>query len=769
MAMFYIKNRLGDYYLHEVNGGSFNQRGAYATYQSLYGVELFKANHLYVMVGTDGGVLPAYIVQCGVPQGSRYLFVELEHLWQTVSTHPELSLEGYDPSITIVSEKNWYSKLLAWGGHRFLESSALSCFLSLSVQDPQDKQYTRLASRVFYPMEKLKRDFMEKQKGAQGLIHQITNIADNRLPVNLLHGQCTGWPAIYLGAEKSLEIQLPQLKSHLHHCFIVADIKILSYLLSEDVYPHMVVAMDPCEDPIPPRLYNSMEVWPILLIPSGGASDIVGNWLGPHVYLDARFPWGSSMNIPNLSSIGESTATVSIKLLLMLGCDPVFLLGVDLCHGDPFAPSVLARENTTPYLYGESLGVTYGGEQRICDPSQVEIQNALASLLSGSNRGTVYNLSKEAINVSGIAYGDAMLLESIIATQTVATPHYHLNRWLCQGPYEEELQCCASTVRQYLEKLRALESITLETLEQTSLRYVSEKVEKEALMGSFKRTLRKHYKEEMALVNTLMSHSLLSFEIESKPDKAYVTIIAEGISHLKNALQDTLSRIKARLEEQKLHPHWYFLMKQWQQDGQEGRAILWRRENLQAYAQTAGTNVQRLEQLENGFISRLTTLNKKGKEHRSPFTLHRLIALKHTVLRWAMNKNRCLLKQYVSYLEKVDSSDAQLLKIFCEGLLAELDRDDKRAIDYYLKAAEGIFTEVALQQLTSLLIKRNDQGLARRCLLCLGAVSPGYLPQYAYYCSLIGDVHEATSAYDDYLEEVPEDAQAKEIRQAMLK
>ncbi|MHA7841068.1 MAG: 6-hydroxymethylpterin diphosphokinase MptE-like protein [Gammaproteobacteria bacterium] len=768
MSSTYIKNRFGDYYLHEVNRGSFSQLGAYTTYQALYGAELFKSDHLYIIVGTDGGLLPAYIAQCGVPENSRYLFVELDHLWMSVAEHPQLSHKSFEHQIDIVSEKNWYSKVLALQAHVFLAREAMSCILSLSVQDPQDKQYMRLANHVFRPMETLQHDFLQKKMECQGLIYQLANIGDNQTPINLLQGQCMGWPAIYLGAEASLEVQLSRVKPYLSHCFIMADIKSLAYLLSEQVYPHMVVAIDHYDDEFSAVLFENNKPWPILLANSHAPSALVGNWLGPHVYLDERFPWQSSMNIPNISWEGESAAAVSLKVLLMLGCDRLFFLGVDLCYGDPFMSSALPVDNTMPYLHGESLGVTYHGEQRICDRHQLKTQKTMAHLAAEIETAVIYNLSKNAINVPGIEYADEKILETILNSEDVSISLYRLEKMIVKES-SEDLTCCITTIKQSIERLAALEKITMDILEQAQLIYVSKKIEKEVTIERFRQILRKNYHEEAVLVNTLMYKELLAVEIESKEDKAYVAIIAEGIKQLKDLLHDAINRLKSRLEEQKPHPHWYRLTKQWKKDSQEGRAILWRNQHLQAYAQLKGHHIRKIQQLEINFLNKLKSKNQTTEKKFLPFTFYRLISLKRTFLQWAMNKNDSLLKQYVNYLQKVDDSDAQLLKVFCQGLMAELARDDDMAIEYYLKAAVGIFTEVALQQLTSLLIKRSDEASARRCLLCLGMLSPGYLPQYAYYCSLVGDFHEATSAYDDYLEEVPDDNQANDIRRAMLK
>ena len=65
-AMQFITNGFGDELLYEVNRNTFNRLGANALYAQQYGKSLRQEDTLYVVVGTDSGLLPRWLKDQGV-------------------------------------------------------------------------------------------------------------------------------------------------------------------------------------------------------------------------------------------------------------------------------------------------------------------------------------------------------------------------------------------------------------------------------------------------------------------------------------------------------------------------------------------------------------------------------------------------------------------------------------------------------------------------------------------------------------------------------
>ncbi len=68
-------NEYGERYFSNLNFNSFYKVSACDLYERDFSA-LFKKNSLYVIIGTDSGLFPKYIKQKGVPEGSRYVFIE---------------------------------------------------------------------------------------------------------------------------------------------------------------------------------------------------------------------------------------------------------------------------------------------------------------------------------------------------------------------------------------------------------------------------------------------------------------------------------------------------------------------------------------------------------------------------------------------------------------------------------------------------------------------------------------------------------------------
>lgn len=70
--------QFGETYLPSVNRTLFENQPSEKLFEREYPNLFTKENHLYVIVGTDSGLLANYVLEHKLPKGSRYLFVELE-------------------------------------------------------------------------------------------------------------------------------------------------------------------------------------------------------------------------------------------------------------------------------------------------------------------------------------------------------------------------------------------------------------------------------------------------------------------------------------------------------------------------------------------------------------------------------------------------------------------------------------------------------------------------------------------------------------------
>ncbi len=76
----FLVNRFGESYLPSVNRELFSKVGSDAYYAGHYQEGLHGEDTLYLIVGTDAGLLPKWIIRKGVPEGALYLFIEVPEI-----------------------------------------------------------------------------------------------------------------------------------------------------------------------------------------------------------------------------------------------------------------------------------------------------------------------------------------------------------------------------------------------------------------------------------------------------------------------------------------------------------------------------------------------------------------------------------------------------------------------------------------------------------------------------------------------------------------
>ena len=73
-------NIFNERYLYSINRDSFSKVSASAIFEAEFKTKIFDENTLYIILGTDSGLLPQYLQKQGIPAGTRYLFIELNEV-----------------------------------------------------------------------------------------------------------------------------------------------------------------------------------------------------------------------------------------------------------------------------------------------------------------------------------------------------------------------------------------------------------------------------------------------------------------------------------------------------------------------------------------------------------------------------------------------------------------------------------------------------------------------------------------------------------------
>lgn len=172
--------------------------------------------------------------------------------------------------------------------------------------------------------------------------------------LDALRGSCQGKPAILVAAGPSLNGSLAQLRQCVGKCVLIAADSALAPLLKAGVVPDFVTSIDYLDlnfEKLAPFLG---EEWPFSLVTSvkGGAL-VAKRFPARHLFFafadDHPQRWlMEALGVKTLTAAFSSVAHLSLGLALIMGCDPVVLVGQDLSYttalGDHASGTIIMRD-----------------------------------------------------------------------------------------------------------------------------------------------------------------------------------------------------------------------------------------------------------------------------------------------------------------------------------------------------------------------------------------------------------------------------------------
>ncbi len=777
-------NIFNERYLYHINRDSFNKISAKALFEDEFHEKLFNEDSLYIIIGTDSGLLPQYIQEHGVPLGTRYLFVELESVLEQIIQYHLLDDDLTD-EIILTSYSQWQeqAELLKLKNYSYLRH--VSLFKSIGAQQANIADYTELNWKITEELQTLHFRNTTSLGCQTFIIQQINNIADNVLPAQLLKDVYQDKTAIVLGGGPSLSKILPWIRENQADLLIFSVSRLSKLLLENHIEPDFIISVDPQIENIQVSKEMFQFKKAIFLHSYHIDSSLANQWPGIKLYFGNRFPWKTKLNSNNVQAVGSTVSNTALEAAFAFGCDRILLAGVDLCfskegitHTSGTDESKIGPDyNNTSALELE----TYNGDKRTSDP---DFNLALLSLENQAERISkahkkVINLSKDAAKAKHIQYIPPEKIQ--LATQkepalSIALTHIPaLTPALKEKYYQDSLR----------ELKKAIHQIQLiEKLAKKALKINDEMYNSQGIIENYKdkRTLdkiEKRLNSEHRLYSKLVKNfGVLSFiRITSPHDtseswdakkakeigKIYYESYQTGAQQLLLLLNAAVQRITIRQEESKENPTTIsLLIEQWKKDKSYHRAAIWQ-QNHPDFNMPEDIKHE-FDDLEKSFQEILNSSNtsfKQNLEKRSSLDLLKtkaLILFRHHKKEELQNSQSGLALHYAKETEK------EPYRLLISAYIAELDNQPELALDYYnaiLNIDQSPLLEEALQQIVSLTIAQNKHSETLLALKCLSQLSPVYLPHYAESSKLTGDILAAIDSYTAYIEFFPDDTVTK--------
>jgi tetratricopeptide (TPR) repeat protein len=775
----FLTNTFGDRYLYGINRDVFGKIGSDNLFRRQLG-DLLQEDRFHLVVGTDSGLLPRYILNAGVPQGARYLFIE--HPDVLAAIQEELDPEILGEHILCTTYDQYQEKALGLNFSAYIFLGQVLLHQSIAAQD----DFPGIYQELIWNVRKEINQFVwhvNMSLGSEVFIQrQFENLAENQLSAKCLENLFPGKTAVLLAGGPSLDDILPWVKKNRENLVVMAVSRISRRLQEVNIAPDLIFSIDP--HPVSFDVSKeTLSFWKeaILVHMYHVTPLLLGQWRGQSLFIGSRFLWKSPLDADSVSAPGPTVTNTALTVAVKMGFSQIILAGVDLCFSrEGFTHASGSNERQAgPQLGRTCMQIqTNGGWLAETDHDLFSAINQLSSQAKAAlERGCKFiNSSPGAAGVENVRFQP---IDDIEISSLEETARQTLGTFL---PEETSAGRCAyyqqilDELTQAGRRLRQIEQLAIRGIKandglfgrrgkqanfnnKLKMDRIEKKINKDV---EFSRLVKKFgVRHFLGVTRTDMTREWTDEEIE-RTGSIYYRSYRDSARHLLNLIDKAQSRLRARLNEEKEASDLDLLIRQWRSDSQPGRALLWQdRHGQKEGGELPPEMTVELNTLKEQYLQVLENRETPhSKRCRSYAGLESIGAKTRGLFRLQDQEGLVALLRGLSVHSDVE---AQYCVALVEGCLAELQGDSDAALAAYQGIIDAPYLpllEDALRRVVSITLTRGENDEALLALSCLSAVSPAYTLQYADLLRLSGNHRDALEAYADFLEKAPDDLAA---------
>jgi len=741
------QNPYGERYFEELNGKTFANSSSKTVFDR-YFKEAFDAEYqLYLIVGTDSGLLPVYLLNKFQTdrKGRKFVFIEQPEVIE------KLDLSELPEWLSVVSSEQNLKDLSAdWID--YMMTKRLGLYKSIAIMDEHSDAAVELWDEVKDQYSRLQFSDLANNHSRPFVEAQLKNYPRNNFPISNFKKRLQGKRAIVIGGGPSLDKLVGWIKEHRDEFFIFAVGRVSKRLHKEGLEPDFIVSVDPHEL----SYDNSKQMFyfvdhSILLSCYHIAPRLLSQWSGAACYFGELYPWEEASG--NSTSPGPTVLHGALVQAAFVGCQEIYLAGADLCfyEGKTHVSGSAEEEVGKLSIQNTSKVMTYSGEEAETDIPFAQGVVALGTVAKYLNetRGTqVYNLSPHAAQADFVEYR---------SVESVQSQPQSVSKDAILEQLKSEIEMSADEMRDTLEeKLKVMQ-------QERKLMVSAEKLIKEAIK-SVKRyradfnqkALDKAQKQRAKLDRLLDEKNMMLFYYGynyftkvMKPVEDNERLTDEEISHtlstyfdgMKKSIRDYLKLLDGVIDEIKFMQTEFKagslpceLFPRWEEKKEYGRSEVWRR-----FHEPVSNQVQLncLEKARDAFYLDISVEQTK----QAARLLGKAFSVKNLIdkIKQAFEKgSKQDLEDLVAPVSKLKNSmDQQGLSNFIEGALLAID-DPNSAIAVLEKNEHPKLQVYIKNYLLSRYMESDKHEHALQTLQDLCQLSNDYLIPYADYLNILG-------------------------------
>jgi len=782
----FLTNAFGERYLYEANRTTFNGLGSAGVFERHFGESLFRKDTLNIVIGTDSGLLIRHVQSQGVPEGSRYLFIELDALLPSIQH--ELSDVDLDEAIQLAVVDKLEDRLGKVRFSDYANIGAINLMESIGAIDAYHADYTTVTADIRQRLDALLWAYSCQLSSPAFIRCQLRNLIEEHVAAEALSNHFGGRTALLLGGGPSLDAVLPWAKQHQESVTIFAVSRICRRLLETGITPHVVVSIDPNE------LSFDISKEMLLLDPkvlfahaNHVAYTLLAQWRGRSVYLDRRFPWQGKLDTTNISAAGPTVTNTAFALARAMGFARVILGGVDLCHSsEGYSHARGSNEHDAgPLLGGTGMQVrTNAGHEAETTP---DFYNAILTLGSQAKAARAEGLevvspAPDAALIDGVEF---TALDEIILPPPMNDLFDDLHSCLPADSPQARIANLSMMQRELARahgRLREVIGLAKEALECNAGLFgrngKTADFRHKKRMDKIERQLDKRLKDLSEIVRLFSSRAFLNMppsdrewsdaEIELA-GITYYSAYRDNAHEVLQLVEQAQERVESVLAEEQSKPDFERLLRQWEKDHVPGRAAVWAHRHPGPAAKMPANIRQRFDQLAEDFNK---ILAQRDTSHARKIRAQvELTPVRARLQRLFKEGNTPELQRTCTQLAALEQAEASELRLLALGYLAELGTDHEAAFEHYNRVVDAVREglsqhddtrlnprlEDALRRMAFIAMSQNWREQAQLVLQTLAELAPIYEPQYAEMLRLSGDFEAAATVYTSYLSKAPSD------------
>ena len=252
MDYIFSENRWGEKFLEDINRSDFISIRSTELFDQIFDFNLQKENCLFIVSGTDSGLLLPWLGHQKLGRGSRLALIELDDIYALVAPEYRGVLGDEQDRANVQSLTMTLHKFSTWQGEIFDGSDHAwinGGTVELLESNASSADYSRLYTSMHHAVEKaIQWRMTEVLTSLQREIFsrtQFRNAVDSNKPLKINPKIGRGKTAVVLGGGPSLDLHLNWIKQNRHNLFLLAVSRIANKLIKEELKPDLLVSVDP--------------------------------------------------------------------------------------------------------------------------------------------------------------------------------------------------------------------------------------------------------------------------------------------------------------------------------------------------------------------------------------------------------------------------------------------------------------------------------------------------------------------------------------------